>query len=160
MYMYELILLLNHPLDAHRDNFFLGTTALGVNLLLLLFIHYELKINIFLPKLPEIILSWKENFSLFLSGMASHISVYGGMIILSFFANASVLGMYSLAERITMVLRMFPVLIIQAVYPNASKLFHRDIQIFYGFMKKIYWGTIAASLMITLCVLIFAPQII
>ncbi|MEX2593005.1 MAG: oligosaccharide flippase family protein [Anditalea sp.] len=160
LYLLALILFINQPDDAKWVNLLLGITALGVNLLLLSYIHHELEIKIFLPKMGEVILSWKENFTLFLSTIGSHISVHGGLIILSFFASASILGMYSMAERISMVLRMAPTLIAQAVYPNASKLYQYDIHLFYGFMKKIYWGALGISLFITLFVLIFAPGII
>jgi len=82
------------------------------------------------------------------------------LIILSFFANASLLGMYSMAERVGIVLRMFPSLVTQAVYPNASKLYLNDIDLFYDFMRKTYWVTLGVSLIITLTVIVFAPQII
>lgn len=160
LYLLALVLFIDHPEDSKWVNLFLGISALAINILLLFFIHYELKIKILLPKMTVIILSWKENFTLFLSGIGSHISVHGGLIILSFFASASVLGMYSMAEKISMVLRMVPTLIIQAVYPNASKLYQVDIHLFYGFMKKIYWAALGISFFITFCVIIFAPQII
>lgn len=160
LYLLALVLFIQRPDDSKWVNLFLGITALSTNILLLLFIHQELKIKILLPKWKELFLSWKENFSLFLSGIASHISVHGGLILLSFFASASVLGMYSMAEKISMVLRMIPTLIIQAVYPNASKLYQLDLGLFYGFMKKIFWLAFGISLSITILVLIFAPQII
>lgn len=160
LYLIALILFIHQPEDAKWVNLYLGITALVVNVLLLFFIHYELKVRIFIPNFGEIINSWKDNFTLFLSGIASHISVHGGLIILSFFANASTLGMYSMAERISMVLRMFPTLVTQAVYPNASKLYQSDLRLFYGFMKKAYWGALGISFAITLAVMAFSPEII
>src|SRR5690606_27110144 len=108
----------------------------------------------------SLFISWKENFSLFLSGVASHFSVSGGLIILSFFASATVLGMFSMAEKITMVLRMVPTLITQATYPNASKLFAADQLRFYNFLKKVYVGSLGLSLGITIMFFLGAPQII
>ena len=160
LYLVALVLFVNHPDDAKWANFYLGATALGLNVLLLIFIHSSLKIPLLIPRLKELFESWKDNFVLFLSGMASYISIYGGLIVLSFFANASTLGMYSLAERIGMVLRMFPTLLTQAVYPNASKLYLDDIQLFYRFVRKVYWVALGVSLIITLTVIVFAPQII
>jgi PST family polysaccharide transporter len=160
LYLLALVLFIHQPQDAKWVNLFMGVPALGINILLLFYIHFDLKINFFLPKVAELIHSWKENFILFLSGVADHISVHGGLIILSFFASASVLGMYSMAERISMVLRMFPTLITQAVYPNASKLYQTDLYSFFDFIKKIYWGALGISFLITSMVVIFAPQII
>lgn len=160
LYLLALVLYIHEPDDSKWVNLFLGITAFIINILLLLFIHKDLKIKIILPKWKEIFISWKENFSLFLSGIAGHISVHGGLIVLSFFASASVLGMYSMAEKISMVLRMVPTLIIQAVYPNASKLYQVDLVLFYAFMKKVFWMALGISFSITVLVMIFAPQII
>lgn len=160
LYLLALVLFVTRPEDAKWANFYLGATALGMNVLLLLFIHDGLKINLLLPKWRQINRSLKENFSLFASGLAGHVSVHGGLVILSFFAEAALLGMYSLAERIAMVLRMVPTLLTQAVYPNASKLFQTDLDAFYNFTGKFYRASLAVSLMITLLVLLLAPQII
>lgn len=160
LYLLALVLYIKAPEDAKWVNFLLGITALGVNLLLVAYIHFGLHIKLFLPKWNSLWISWKENFFLFLSGVASHFSVSGGLIILSFFASATILGMFSMAEKITMVLRMVPTLITQAAYPNASKLFAADQLGFYAFLKKVYLGALAVSLCIAVLVFLTAPQII
>ncbi len=160
MYLLALILFIARPEDAKWVNFFLGGTALGANLLLLLYVHYQLKVKLFLPPMSEAIQSIKENTALFFSGLASHFSVHGGLIVLSFFASAAILGMFSLAERISMVLRMIPTLITQAVYPNASKLYHDDLTAFYRFLRKSCWGALGFSFIITILVFVLAPYIV
>ena len=159
-YLLTLIFFIKSPEDAKWVNFLLGITALGFNIYLGSYIHFILKVKLFLPKWKSLFISWKENFSLFLSGVASHFSVSGGLIILSFFASATVLGMFSMAEKITMVLRMVPTLITQATYPNASKLFAADQLRFYNFLKKVYVGALGLSLGITIMFFLGAPQII
>lgn len=160
MYLLALIFLITSPEDAKWVNFLLGITALGFNLYLWAYIHFGLKVKLSLPKWKTLLNSWKENFSLFLSGLASHFSVSGGLIILSFFASATVLGMFSMAEKITVVLRMVPTLITQAIYPNASKLFVTNHQKFYAFLKKVYLGALALSLGMSVVVSLAAPHII
>lgn len=160
LYLLALVLFIKAPEDAKWVNFLLGMIAFGLNVLLLAYIHFGLKVKLYLPKWRSLFASWRENFSLFLSGVASHFSVSGGLIILSFFASAAVLGMFSMAEKIALVLRMVPTLITQAAYPNASKLFVTDHLRFYTFLKKIYLGAVTASLIITVSVFLFAPQII
>lgn len=160
LYLLALVLFIKAPDDARWVNFLLGFTAFGSNVLLLGYIHSRLKVKLFFPKWEELFISWKDNLALFLSGIASYVSVNGGLIILSFFASATVLGMFSMAEKITMVLRMVPTLITQAVYPNASKLFNNDYLQFYIFLKKAYIGALILSLFITGFFLLFSPQII
>lgn len=160
LYLLALILWIRSPDDARWPNFYLGFTAFGFNLLLIAYIHFELQVKLALPKWRSIFLSWKDNFTLFLSGIASHVAVNGGLIILSFFASAGVLGMFSLAERVTMVLRMVPTLITQAIYPNASKLFHQNPVEFYTFLRKVYGIALMISSLITVTFYLFAPQVI
>lgn len=160
LYLLALVFYIEAPEDAKWVNFFLGITALATNVLLLAYVHFGLRVRLFLPNWKSLWLSWKENFFLFLSGMASHFSVSGGLIILSFFASATVLGMFSMAEKITMVLRMVPTLITQAAYPHASKLFAVDHLGFYAFLKKVYLGALGLSICITGLVFLTAPQII
>lgn len=138
LFLMGIVLFIHKPEQAKWVNFLLGGSSLGINMLLLLYIHFELQIRFYKPRLLQIYLSLKENILLFLSNMASHISINGGLIVLSFFSEAATLGMFSLAERITMVLRMLPALIIQAVYPNASKLYQSNLPAFFNFLKKTY----------------------
>jgi PST family polysaccharide transporter len=68
--------------------------------------------------------------------------------------------MYSLAERVVMVLRLFPAMIIQAIYPNASKIYLKDEQAFFRFLKKIYVRVLIVGLLITAMTFLTAPWII
>jgi PST family polysaccharide transporter len=138
----------------------MGASGLGVNILLLLYIHYMLEIRFYKPKFVQLFASLKDNGLLFLSNIATHISVHGGLIILSFFSVAEVLGMFSLAERISMVLRMFPSMVIHSIYPNTSKLLKDDIRQFVLFLRKAYFGTMMAALIISLFTFALAPFII
>lgn len=160
LYLFFLVLFIQQPSHSKLANFFLGGTAFATNILLILYIHRYLTVRLVFPGLKEIWHSWKENLMLFLSGLASHVAVNGGIIILSFFAAAQVLGLYSLAERIGMVLRIVPTLITQAAYPNASKLFVQDKNRFYLFLRKVQVSSTALCLLITLGVYFLAPQII
>jgi PST family polysaccharide transporter len=138
----------------------MGGAGLGINMLLLLYIHYQLNIKFYKPKFIQLFTSLHENGLLFLSNLASHISINGGLIILSFFSTAEILGMFSLAERISMVLRIFPSLVIQAIYPNASRLLQSDLPQFIRFIKKVYGISLLLGLLGSLTTFILAPFII
>jgi PST family polysaccharide transporter len=138
LYLMGIILFIHSPEQSKWVNFLMGIFGLGINLSLLFYIHAFLGIKFYRPELSAILKSMKENLLLFFSNLASHISINGGLIILSFFSVAETLGMYSLAERVVMVLRLFPALIIQAIYPNSSRLFKEDQPSFFRFLKKVY----------------------
>lgn len=160
LYLLGIILFIHSPEQSIWVNFLLGMSGLIINLLLLLYIHFQMDIKFYKPKFIQVFDSIRDNGLFFLSNMATHISINGGLIILSFFSSAEILGMFSLAERISMVLRLFPSLVIQAIYPNASRLFQTDQTRFFSFLKKVYLGTLLFGLMGSLLTFGFAPLII
>lgn len=138
----------------------LGLFGLIINILLIFYINRVFGIKIIKPEWSEILKSYIQNFLLFLSSATSFISTNGGLIILSFFSVAETLGMYSLAERVVMVLRLFPALIIQAIFPNASKLYQADPVRFYKFLKNVYLRVLLAGIFISAGTHFAAPWII
>lgn len=160
LFLMGIVLFIHSPEQSKWVNFLMGFFGLGINLLLLGYIHTFLEIRFYRPEFSAIWQSLKENLLLFFSNLASHLSINGGLIILSFFSNAETLGMYSLAERVVMVLRLFPALIIQAVFPNASKLYLEDQAAFYRFLKKVYLRVLLGGLVISAGAHLTAPWII
>jgi len=160
LFLMGLVLFVQEPSQSLWVNFLLGISGLGVNLCLLGYIHVVLDIRFFSPQFSSILKSLQDNLLLFFSNLASHISINGGLIILSFFSSGATLGMYSLAERVVMILRLFPALIIQAIFPNSSKLYQADQPAFFSFLKKVYLGTLAIGALISIGTYLAAPWII
>ncbi|MBA4300754.1 polysaccharide transporter, PST family [Algoriphagus alkaliphilus] len=160
LFLMGIVLFIHSPEQSKWVNFLMGFFGLGINLLLLVYINSILGIHFYRPEFSAIWKSLKDNALLFLSNLASHISINGGLIILSFFSVAETLGMYSLAERVIMVLRMFPALIIQAIFPNASRLFKQDQAAFYVFLKRVYFRVLGIGAVISTSAYFSAPFII
>lgn len=160
LFLMGIVLFIHSPEQSKWVNFLMGFFGLGINLLLLGYIHMFLGIRFYRPEISAIWKSLRDNMLLFFSNLASHISINGGLIILSFFSVAETLGMYSLAERVVMVLRLFPALIIQAIFPNASRLFNDDRQGFYRFLKGVYIRVLLFGGLISLGAFLTAPWII
>ena len=157
LFLMGIVLFIHSPEQSHWVNFMMGIFGLGINLSLLLYIHEFLGIRFYRPKLSAIWKRLRDNILLFFSNFASHISINGGLIILSFFSEAETLGMYSLAERVVMVLRLFPALIIQAIFPNSSRLFVKDKSAFFRFLKKVYIRVLLAGAVLSGASFILAP---
>lgn len=160
LYLTGIVLFIHEPSQSKWVNFLLGSSGLGINLLLLAYIHFQMDIRFYRPEFKKIFLSIKENWLLFLSNVASYVSVNGGLIILSFFARAEVLGMFSLAEKIAIVLRLFPSMLVQAVFPNASKLYVADRSAYLRYARKIYGIGLVCGLGLTLLAFTAAPWVI
>lgn len=157
LFLMGIVLFIHRPEQSKWVNFLLGGTGLSINILLLFYIHYQMEILFYKPKFIQIFASLKDNILLFFSNLATHISINGGLIILSFFSTAEILGMFSLAERIIMVLRMFPALIIQAIYPNASRMYEEGLAAFISFVRKIYSWSLLIGFTISLVTYFIAP---
>ncbi|WP_439483493.1 oligosaccharide flippase family protein [Cyclobacterium plantarum] len=160
VYLLLLTAFIKEPSDSFLANFLLGSTALIANLGLIVYICFGMNIQISWPKFSHIWNSWRKNIQLFFSALTAHVAVNGGVIILSFFASAQILGLYGMAERIGMVLRIAPALITQSAYPRASVLFANEPEKFYPFLKKVQWSSLLLNLLISLTVFYLAPFII
>lgn len=160
LFLMGIVLFIHSPEQSQWVNFMLGFFGLTINLMLLFYIHAFMGIKFYRPEFSAIYRSLKENILLFFSNLASHISINGGLIILSFFSAAETLGMYSLAERVVMVLRLFPALIIQAIFPSASKLHQEDPVRFFRFLKNVYMRVLLAGMLISAGAHFTAPWII
>lgn len=160
LFLMGIVLFIHSPEQSKWVNFLMGFFGLLINVLLLGYIHTFLGIRFYRPEFLAIWKSLKENILLFLSSLASYISINGGLIILSFFSGAETLGMYSLSEKIIMVLRLFPALIIQSIFPNASKLYKEDEAGFYRFLKRVYIRVVLVGAVIATATHFSAPWII
>lgn len=160
LYLGLLIVWVNDPSDSLLVNFLLGASGVFVNFSLVLYIIKYWGISLRRVKLADIWLSLTDNFYLFLSSLAGYIAINSGIMILSFFATDYMLGAYSLADRVIRVLRIVPTIIVQAIYPRASRLFVTDKEAFYLFLRKTYGLALVVCFGISLLAFAFAPPIV
>lgn len=157
LFLMGIVLFIHSPEMSKWVNFMMGIFGLLINLSLLAYIHIFLQIKFYRPQFSAIWASLKENLLLFFSNLTGYMSVNGGLIIFSFFTGAETLGMYSLAERVVMVLRIFPPMVIQAILPNASKLYNHKKNEFFKFLMRIYRNMLGFSILISLSSYFLAP---
>lgn len=159
-YLGLLLWFIHNPDDSFLVNFLLGLSGILVNLLLIFYVTKYWGISFRRVRLSEVWTSLNDNFYLFLSSFAGYISINSGIVILSFFAAPYTLGVYSLAERVIRVLRIIPTIVIQAIYPKASRLYVSDRRSFYTFLRKSYFYALLLCLIVSLVTFLFAPFIV
>ncbi|MCE2708179.1 MAG: oligosaccharide flippase family protein [Bacteroidota bacterium] len=160
LYLLGIVLFIRNPEQSKWVNFILGVSGFGINILLLIYIHYALDIKFYKPRFQQLFTLLRNTKLLLLSNLATHFSINGALIVLSFFASATTLGLFSLAERISMVLRLFPSMVIHSIFPNASKLLKEDLSAFISFLKKVSFVALTIGLAVSLVVFGLAPLII
>ncbi len=145
LYVATILIFVTSREDAIWVNFFLGGTTLIINVVLLTHIYSSRLLKPAWVTLRRIRLRLKENFEFFLSTIAGHISVHGGLIVLSNFVNDIELGRYALAQRVALLLRMVPVFLTQSILQNASRMHQNDQVNFQVYLKKAYWGGLSLT---------------
>ncbi|SIS60938.1 oligosaccharide flippase family protein [Belliella pelovolcani] len=160
LYLLGIVLFIDQPNHSKFVNFLLGASGLTINVLVIFYIKFKMKIALIFPQIKEIYNSLKSNINFFLSNLTSYISINGGLIMLSFYSTPETLGNYSLSEKITMIIRLFPAILTQSIYPNVVKLFHNNLDGFFKFARKAYFLGLSISLIISIFIYSTAPFII
>ena len=160
IYVALIILLIKNPDDSFLVNLLFGGVLSIVYLVFWLSIFLKNNIRFAWPKANKIIYRIKENFDFFFSSIAGHISIHGGIIILSNFIDNIELGKFALAQKVGMLLRMIPVFITQAVLQNASVINQNRKSYLNDYLNKFYLKGLLFTFVIGIVVTVTSKWII
>lgn len=160
IYVALIILLIKNPDDSFLVNLLFGGVLSIVYLVFWLSIFLKNNIRFAWPKADKIIYRIKENFDFFFSSIAGHISIHGGIIILSNFIDNIELGKFALAQKAGMLLRMIPVFITQAVLQNASVIHQNRKSYLNDYLNKFYLKGLLFTFVIGILVTVTSKWII
>ena len=160
IYVALIILLIKNPDDSFLVNLLFGGILSIVYLVFWIRIFLKNNIRFAWPKADKIIYRIKENFDFFFSSIAGHISIHGGIIILSNFIDNIELGKFALAQRIGMLLRMIPIFITQAVLQNASVINQNRKSYLNDYLNKFYLKGLLFTFVIGILVTVTSKWII
>ena len=137
-YLLLIVLFIKTPEDATYVNFLFGLTALVVYIVFWIIIYKKEKIKWVWVSIHNIKKRFIENFQFFISSIAGHVSIHGGLIILASFVNNTILGEFALAQKIALLMRMVPVFFTQAILQKATILFEKDKIEFNSYINRIF----------------------
>ena len=159
-YLLLIVLFIKTPNDATYVNFLFGLTALTVYIVFWILIYKKEKIKWVWVSIHNIKKRFIENFQFFISSIAGHVSIHGGLIILASFVNNTILGEFALAQKIALLMRMVPVFFTQAILQNATALFKKDKIEFNSYVNRIFITGLSITLGMGLTVIILSKWII
>ena len=159
-YLLLIVLFIKTPKDATYVNFIFGFTALMVYIVFWIIIYKKEKIKWVWVSIYNIKNRFIENFQFFISSIAGHVSIHGGLIILANFVNNTVLGEFALAQKIALLMRMVPIFFTQAILQKASILFKSDKIEFNSYVNRIFIIGLTITFAMGLIVIIFSKWII
>ena len=159
-YLLLIVLFIKTPNDATYVNFLFGLTALTVYIVFWILIYKKEKIKWVWVSIHNIKKRFIENFQFFISSIAGHVSIHGGLIILASFVNNTILGEFALAQKIALLMRMVPVFFTQAILQNATVLFKKDKIEFNSYVNRIFITGLLITFGMGLIVILLSKWII
>jgi len=159
-YLLLIVLFIKTPEDATYVNFLFGITALVVYIVFWIIIYKKEKIKWVWVSIHNIKKRFIENFQFFISSIAGHVSIHGGLIILASFVNNTVLGKFALAQKIALLMRMIPIFFTQAILQKATILFEKDKVEFNSYVNRIFIIGLSITFAMGLIAIILSKWII
>ena len=160
IFLVGLILFIEVPDDAQWVNFILGSTAFTVNLLLVIYIYTKRSYQFQWVGLGRVWQRLIDNYKFFSYSIGAYIQLAGGYMLLGNFVSADELGRYSVAQRVAVLLRTIPALIVQSVLQNASRLYRDDHLAFEKYLKRVFYNGLIITLSIGVVFYFTAPWVV
>jgi polysaccharide transporter, PST family len=136
----------------------LGYIAIGVVALYLIIFRY--KTRLIIPSKQQIIHQFKEGWDIFISNLATSLYTTSNIFILGFFANNTIVGYYSSAEKIVKAISSLIAPLIQTVYPFLSRALQDSKEHALSIINKILILITVSMGVISLIIGLFAPLIV
>ena len=159
-YLLLIVVFIKTPKDATYVNFLFGVTALVVYIVFWIIIYKKEKIKWVWVSIHNVKKRFIENFQFFISSIAGHVSIHGGLIILAVFVNNNVLGKFALAQKIALLMRMIPVFFTQSILQKATILFEKDKIEFNSYVNRIFIIGLSITFVMGLIAIILSKWII
>ena len=159
-YLLLIVLFIKTPEEATYVNFLFGVTALVVYIIFWIIIYKKEKIKWVWVSIHNVKKRFIENFQFFISSIAGHVSIHGGLIILAIFVNNNVLGKFALAQKIALLMRMIPVFFTQSILQKATILFEKDKIEFNSYVNRIFIIGLSITFVMGLIAIILSKWII
>ncbi len=123
-------------------------------------IRKQFGVHLRLVKVKNITYQLREGWPVFLSNFSSNFYINSNIFILSFFANATVIGYYSIAEKIIWGVRQLLTAVFQSIYPHVCKIATESHEQLKNFFYGVSWGLLGGCFLIGISILIFANPVV
>lgn len=123
------------------------------------FVRKKYKIALKFSNIGNIISELKDGWMVFLSNFSIQIYMSSNLIILSVYANDVVIGYYSVAEKVILIVRQLLSVFSQVIFPHVCQL-TPDLMQIKKFFKKAYLPFIVLVFFLCLFLFAFAGKIV
>lgn len=155
-----IFILIIKPADYHLLIFLNSLSFILTGVVSIIIIKFVFKMAFQFPLKSEIVYQLKEGWYIFLSTIAISLYTISNTFILGLFASNTVVGYFSAADKIRSAVQNVYSTISQTIYPHVSSLFNKSMGEGFAFIRKILKNFGVISFLFSLCLLVFAKQII
>jgi O-antigen/teichoic acid export membrane protein len=131
-----IILLIKSPSQAVWTNFILGTISSMAYCILALHLRHQFRLLLIWPRKADFFNIIKSNFYLTVNNISVHLQQSIVIFALEQWGTPSLLGAYSLCDRIIGQCRNLLITISTAIYPNAARIYKQSIDLWNTYRKK------------------------
>jgi polysaccharide transporter, PST family len=139
--------------------FFTGIGNLLAGLLSIVLAFRMLKLHLRLPSKTDIVAELRNGWHITISNLSVSTYMYVNVLLLRFFTNNTVVGYYSIAEKIISATRQLLSVYFQGIYPQVCQLASKGKESLDKFFRKFYLGFLGLVLLGCLILFAFSSQI-
>ena len=150
--MVGIFLLVKSPDDYILSAFLQSCTPLIAGVFSIFWLLRNYKGIFSFPKLSDVMTSYKEGWTIFVSSLAINLYTATNVVVLGMFVDNTIVGYYSAADKLINCIRRGISAVSEAIYPFVSKMIKSDMQEALMFIRKqlgayIILGTIGCTLL-------------
>jgi len=149
-----IVIFVNNPNDYLLVPLFNSLGFIVVGIISIIIILKEFKFQLFIPKFNILGNYFKESSHFFLSRVAVSIYTSSNAFVLGLFTNNTIVGYYSIAEKLYIALQALYMPIVNVLYPYISK--NKNVTLF----KKIFKITILFNFLLIIGLYFIAPFLV
>ncbi|MFA6549425.1 MAG: flippase [Candidatus Margulisiibacteriota bacterium] len=135
-----------------------GMILAGVVGIVVVFAKFDIKFKF--SRGTEIIAALKNGYYIFIALMANTLYTTSNIFILGLMTNNTIVGYYGAAEKISKAAQSLFNPVSQTIYPHISNLIQISKDKALVFIRKILIISVAATFVVSLLLLVYAPQIV
>ena len=138
IFLVTIFLFIKETHDYIWVNLLLGVSTILATIISLLHIRYKLKIQLHNPAFSMAVNELRTTIPIFFTSVAINVSSYSNSVILGLFAGYEVVGLFTIAEKVAVIVKQAPSTFSQVLYPAGCNAASQSFNVYRLLLKKSY----------------------
>ncbi len=160
IFLIAIFVYVNDKNDYYLVPFFNSLGFIFSGIISLIFIKKEFSISYKWQSFSTLKFYFKDGWHIFVSRIAVVLYTSSNILVLGLFTNNTMVGYYSIAQRVIAAISSLGAIINQAIFPYLSNKWKKSKQGYYVLFRKILKGMSVGLLFVILILLVLSPNIV